>query len=323
MRRLADLPPLMSLRAFEAAARLLSFRRAAAELAISQSAVSHHVAQVESHLGARLFVRKARSIELTQAARQFLPEIQSAFAAITAASARLRKKANRERLRVSLLPSFAANFLVAHLQGFREQAPAIDVDLDPTLDIADVAASAADLAIRYGGGNYPDVNSRCLGAERLVVVASPSLFASSKPIRNPEDVLRHPLLADMRVSGWTAWSKAVGVGIERADIRQLTDYNIVLQAAADGQGLAIGRMLLVEPHIRAGRLAVALPHTVVSPQTCYWLVSARNRRFTRAMTTFADWLGRTLRAAGLRDGPPGAARRIDSVARRTRAVGKR
>ncbi len=319
MRRVADLPPLMSLRAFEAAARLLSFRRAAKELAIAQSAVSHHVAQVERHLGVRLFVRKARGIEPTPAARRYLGEIQGAFAAIATASARLRAHESRERIRVSLLPSFAANFLVARLPDFLARAPGVAVELQPTLDLADVAASEADLAIRYGDGNYAGVTARCLGAERLVVVGSRVLLRAQTRIAKPADVGLHTLLTGMRLTDWTAWAEAVGIDLSTAEFRQLTDYNIVLQAAAAGQGLAVGRMLMIASHLKDGRLVQVLPHVAVSPRACYWLVSARHRRFTRAMTAFADWLGVELREAGLTPARPAEPRRIDTKTRRKRA----
>ncbi len=298
MRASPDMPPPHALRAFEAAGRLLSFRRAAEELAISQSAVSHHVAQIERFLGTRLFVRKARGVELTPAAVRFLSETQAAFATLASATSRIRKASAREKLRVSLLPSFAANFLVRRLSEFSAAHPLIEVVLDPTLDLADVAASAADLAIRYGNGAYADVTKRALGAERLVAVASPS-FLKTRKIGRPADVRRHPLLTGLRLSDWTAWAAAMDVDIRKAEFRQLTDYNIVLQAALDGQGIAIGRMLLVERLLRQGRLVALFPDTVISPRAGYWLVSARHRRPSGAMTAFAEWLKTEMQKAGM------------------------
>jgi len=292
------MPPLHALRAFEAAGRLLSFRRAAEDLAISQSAVSHHVAQIERFLGVRLFVRKARGVELTPAAVHFLSETQAGFARLASATSRIRKTSAREKLRVSLLPSFAANFLVRRLSEFSAANPSIEVVLDPTLDLADVAASAADLAIRYGNGAYADVAKRPLGAERLVAVASPA-FLKARKISRPADVRHHPLLTGLRLADWTAWAAAMKVDIRKAEFRQLTDYNIVLQAALDGQGIAIGRKLLVERMLRSGRLVAVFPDTVISPRASYWLVSARHRRHSSAMTAFAGWLESELKKAGL------------------------
>jgi LysR family glycine cleavage system transcriptional activator len=290
MRASPDMPPLQSLRAFEAAARLLSFRRAADELAISQSAVSHHVAKIERFLGVRLFVRKARSVELTPAAGRFVMQIQKGFAAIALATAGIRRTQAREKLCISLLPSFAANFLVRRLPDFLAREPSIEITLDPTLDLADVAASAADFAIRYGDGAYPDVAKRLLRVERLLVVASPAFLKSKRKIAGPKDVRRFPLLTGLRLADWTAWSAAKGVDLRDGDFRQLTDYNIVLQAAIDGQGLAIGRQLLVAEHLASGRLVPVFPDAVESPRLGYWLVTARHRRYSKAMTAFAEWL---------------------------------
>ncbi len=137
----------------------------------------------------------------------------------------------------------------------------IKIALDPTLDLADVAASAADLAIRCGDGTYPDVAKR------------------------------------LRLADWTAWSAAKGMDLRDCDFRQLTDYNIVLQAAMDGQGLAIGRQLLVGEHLASGRLVPVFPDAVVSPRLGYWLVSARHRRPSKAMTASVDWLKAEMEAA--------------------------
>lgn len=310
MRSSPDMPPLQSLRAFEATARLLSFRRAADELAISQSAVSHHVAKIERFLGLRLFVRKARGIELTPAAGRFLAQIQTGFSAIAAATAGIRRAHARECLRISLLPSFAANFLVRRLPTFLAREPSIEIMLDPTLDLADVAASAADLAIRYGDGAYPDVAKRLLQAERLLVVASPAFLKSKRKIVAPKDVRRFPLLTGLRLADWTAWSTAKNVDLRDCDIRQLTDYNIVLQAALDGQGLAIGRQLLVSEHLASGRLVPVFPDAVESPRVGYWLVTARHRRYSKAMTAFADWLRSEMAAAVAPARAPARGRRI-------------
>ncbi|MFY7962951.1 MAG: LysR family transcriptional regulator, partial [Elsteraceae bacterium] len=155
MRRSPDLPPLQALRAFEAAGRLLSFRRAAEELLVTQSAVSHQIALLEGALGVRLFVRKARGVSLTEAAARYLAAVQASFGGLEQATAILRGSRERSALRVSLTPSFAANFLAPRLGRFAQAHPDVDLLLDPTLQMADIAASAADLAIRYGGGDYP------------------------------------------------------------------------------------------------------------------------------------------------------------------------
>ncbi len=290
MRSSPDMPPLQALRVFEAVGRLSSFRRAAEELLITQSAVSHQIAQIEGALGVRLFIRKARGVELTEAAARYLIRVQASFAILADATIDLRGAAARQSLRVSLLPSFAANFLAPRLARFAELHPDIDLVLDPTLHLADVAAAAADIAIRYGGGDYPEVAKRLLAPERLVVVASPGLLAKGAAIQEPADLLRHRLLATRSPMEWAVWAAANGVDLAEAAFIQLTDYNVVLQAALDGQGLAIGRLLFIKERLRLGQLVQVLPAVVTSPRAGHWLVSGRGRRFTPAMTCFADWL---------------------------------
>ena len=294
MRRSADLPPLLSLRAFEAAARLLSFRRAAGELCVAQSAISHHVAQVERHLGVRLFVRKARGIELTPAAKRYLPEIQQAFAAIAAASAKLRAEESRERLRVSLLPSFAANFLVARLPEFAAREPGIDIVLDPTLDLADVAASAADLAIRYGAEDEMRAH-KPLFEERVIPVCSPALAADpARPLRKPADLARHVLLhsddAQFSWMEWNLWLHAHGLrDLKPAGALQFNQYDQLVQAAVSGQGVALGRLPLLAGVLRERKLVTPFRKSVVSSRG-YFLVRSARAASSADAAGFEAWL---------------------------------
>ena len=202
MRSSTTLPPLQALRAFEAVARLMSFRRAGEELLITQSAVSHHIRQLEEFLGLPLFVRKARSIALTPEGEDYRARTTDAFRLIAAATADLRGRSRRNVVRISLLPSFAANWLVSRLHGFQSLHPDIGLELDPTLRSADIAAGEADIAIRYGDGNWPGVDVRLLMAEQLSPVISPALLQSDKTIETPQDLLRHTLLFARKPVDW-------------------------------------------------------------------------------------------------------------------------
>lgn len=290
MRSSTTLPPLQALRAFEAVARLMSFRRAGEELLITQSAVSHHIRQLEAFLGLPLFVRKARSITLTPEGEDYRARTADAFRLIAAATADLRGRSRRNTVRVSLLPSFAANWLVSRLHGFQSQHPGIDLELDPTLRSADIAAGEADIAIRYGDGNWPGVDARLLMAEELSPVISPALLQSDKAITAPEDLLRHTLLFARKPVDWQVWADAMGLDLAGARTIQLTDYNITLQAALDGQGIAIGRMLLIRDHVRTGRLMQPFARTITSTRTAHWLVTPQKGRITPAAQTFINWL---------------------------------
>jgi LysR family transcriptional regulator, glycine cleavage system transcriptional activator len=290
MRSLPTLPPLHAVRAFEAAGRLLNFRRAAEELLITQSAVSHHIRQLEEALSVRLFVRHPRSVELTAEGARYLEAVSHAFDVLKSGTADVRGYARRVRLKVGLLPSFAANWLVPRLEGFNAEHPDIELELDPDLKLADLPGGEVDIAIRYGAGDWKGVETRLLISETLTPVASPALLARSAPLKKPADILRHTLLLNQRPNDWKLWSDAAGVDLSSARTMQLTDYNIVLQAALDGQGIALGRRLLVMDRLKAGSLVEPFAKSVTSPSASYWLVMRANAKPTRAMEAFADWI---------------------------------
>jgi LysR family glycine cleavage system transcriptional activator len=289
MRSSPTLPPLHALRAFEAVGRLLSFRRAGEELLITQSAVSHHIRQLEDALGVRLFERKARSIALTPAGERYLEVVSRAFAGIAEGAAELAGARARQSLRVSLLPSFAANWLVPRLSRFRGAQPAIDVELDPTLRLVDLAAGEADLAIRYGDGRWPNVRAELLIAERLTPVVSPRL-ARERRLHEPADLLALPLLLTKRPFDWEVWASGSGLDMGAARTIQLTDYNIVLQAAIDGEGVALGRTVLIEDRLRAGLLVAPCPRIVTSPLAGHWILTPERRRLSPAVQAFVQWM---------------------------------
>lgn len=290
MRASATLPPLHALRAFEAVARCLSFRRAGEELLITQSAVSHHIRTLEEDLGAKLFVRKARGIELTPEGERYFETVRRAFGLIASGTSDLRGRTGKARVRVSLLPSFAANWLVPRLARFTEAHPEIDLALDPTLRLADLNAGDADLAIRYGDGKWDGVDSRLLMAERLTPVASPALLQKGPPIAAPADLLKYPLLVALHPYEWETWAEAVGLDLAGVKMIKLTDFNIIVQAAIEGQGIAIGRLLLIADRLRSGALVQPCPQIVTSPRVGHWLVTAKRASLSGAAGTFADWL---------------------------------
>ncbi|SEM62240.1 LysR family transcriptional regulator, glycine cleavage system transcriptional activator [Bosea lupini] len=297
MRSSPVLPPLHALRAFEAVGRLLSFRRAGEELLITQSAVSHHVRTLEEALGTMLFERKGRSIALTAAGARYLDSISQAFALVADGTREIRSYATHQVLTVSLLPSFAANWLVSRLAGFRAAYPQIELVLDPTLNQANLAAGEADIAIRYGVGEWPGLRCELLAAERLLPVLSPEL-AARQPLAKPDDILSHTLLTSHRPTEWEAWSRHTALDLTSASRLQLTDYNIVLQAALNGQGVAIGRSLLVADHLRRGALLAPLSDFATAPGLGYWAVLPGSGAGKPAAAMFVTWLRREIAEAG-------------------------
>lgn len=290
MRASRSFPPLQSLRAFEAVGRLLSFRRAGEELMIAQSAVSHHVRQVETMLGVRLLVRKPRGIELSDDGARFLAQVQRAFDILEEATVDIKGTAAPTVVRVSVLPSFAANWLVPRLHRFTDAYPLVAVQLDPTLRLVDLAADEADIAIRYGGGGWPGAQQRLLMTERLTPVVSPALLERGPPLTRIDDLAAHTLLLTMRPYDWSQWAEAAGFDLTRARTMQLTDYNIVLQAALDGTGVALGRRRLVEERLRDGSLVAPFDVEVSVPQFGYWLLGTERHLRERHVDAFVRWI---------------------------------
>jgi LysR family glycine cleavage system transcriptional activator len=292
VRTSTSLPPLQALRAFDAVARLLSFRRAGEELLITQSAVSHHIARLERELGAKLFDRSGRGITLTPVGALYAERIRDAFATIAEGTAELRSHLSRQRVRLSVLPSFAANWLLPRLARFADEHPDIDLELEPTLKLVDISAGEADLAVRYGKGDWSGVTARLLLLERLTPVASPALLQGGPPIRTPADLIGHRLLLSARPLDWEAYAQEVGINLRSARTLQLTDYNIVIQAALDGQGVAIGRLMLLADRLRSGALVTLCPGSVTSPLASHWLLEPRGRQPSAASNEVARWLVR-------------------------------
>lgn len=296
MRSDPALPSLLALRAFEAVGRSLSFRKAGDDLLISQSAVSHHIARLEQDLGAALFVRHARGVAFTPAGEQYYRHVRDAFAALTGATAEIRRRPSDTRtLRLSVLPSFARFWLLPRLAEWATYAPDIQLDIDATLSVADIAAGDADVALRYGDGPWPGVHATLLFQEHLTPMASPALLAASPPVRTPADLMQQTLLTNMRQSDWQVWARAQAIDLTAARWLQLTDYALVLQAAQDGLGVAMGRLETVAALPNPSGLTPVLPALAPVPGAGYWMVTAR-RAPSPALDRFLRWCS-TLRPA--------------------------
>lgn len=293
MRSTRSLPALVSLRAFEAAARRLSFSLAAQELFVTQSAVSHHIQRLESELGVALFERRTRAVALTPAGQAYFEHVHAAFELLRQGTDQLRAPAAaRVTLKVGLLASFATRWLAPRLPAFAAAHPDIELQLLPDIGLADVAGGDVDVAIRYGRGSWPGVASRLLMTEQLSVVGAPQRIAGRKRPRTPEDLLRHPLLTShaKQPFEWDAWARRFGMDLGRAQTVRLHDYNIVVEAALTGQGLAMGRHRLIAPHLASGALVQALPGAMLEdPRIGWWFVAPRGA-LQPAAAALRDWL---------------------------------
>lgn len=252
MRRL---PPLNALRAFEAAARHLSFTKAAGELHVTQAAISHQIKALEEWLGMPLFRRQNRSLLLTDSGQAYLPPLREAFDRIQDATAKLRERDKSGALTVGTFTSFAAKWLVPRLGRFASAHPDIEVRLAINDHLVDFAADGVEVAIRYGRGEWRGLHTERLMTEVVFVVCSPKLLDGPAPLACPEDLRHHTMLHDDLPEDWDTWLEAAGVGAVKA--RRDLAFNhseMVLQAAIDGLGVALGRSVLVADDIATGRL---------------------------------------------------------------------
>jgi len=283
------LPPLNALRAFEAAARHLSFTRAAEELSVTQAAVSHQIKTLEERLGVRLFQRRNRALLLTAEGQLYYPDVQRAFALLGEATAKLTAADNRGVLTLSTLPSFAARWLVPRLGGFIDRHPEIDLRLATTQRLVDFARDQVDAAIRYGSGRYPGLSVTLLLTEEIFPVCSPALLARI-PLACPQDLRKHKLLHDHGVDEWDRWLEAARVpGIDSAHGYWYRDSSLLLQAAVAGQGVALGRSVLAADDLAAGRLV--RPFSLALPSTnAYYFVCPEGSAQRGKIAAFSDWV---------------------------------
>jgi LysR family glycine cleavage system transcriptional activator len=248
-----ELPSLNALRAFEAAARHLSLTLAGRELHVTQSAVSHQVQNLEDELGVELFRRLPRSLRLTPAGEALAAAAREAFGRIEDAARAVDRRP--ARLCVSVLPSFAARWLLPRLKRFRSSWPRLELRIHASREPCDFARDGVDVAIRYGRGGFRGLRSEELFSEEIFPVCSPRL---ARTLRSPADLRRHVLLHDeVRAAhgGWAEWLRAVGAkGIDARRGTTFTDAHLMLQAAADGQGVALARSALAAGDLAAGRL---------------------------------------------------------------------
>jgi LysR family glycine cleavage system transcriptional activator len=290
------LPPLSALRAFEAAARHMSFSKAADELHVTPAAISHQVHALEDDLGVRLFHRMNRSIELTASGQILLPGLSEAFIAIQSSVRRLRAHNDTGTLTVTSSPSFAAKWLVLRLHRFQEQHPDIDVRISATDEVVDLTKGDFDVAIRYGCGKYPGLDIELLFTNEVFPACSPQLLTTGPPLRIPADLPRHTLIHDRAVERdalvptWQMWLKAAGVK-EAPAAAGMTFNNIhlALDAAIAGHGIVLAYSNIAAADLTAGRLmrlfSLALPD-----QFAYYLVTAPGALERPKVRAFRNWL---------------------------------
>ena len=288
----ARLPSLNGLRAFEAAARHMSFTQAAAELNVTQTAISHLIRRLEQEIGVKLFVRQNRGLALTPEGRDYLPGVRTAFQDLRLATDRLLRKDDGRVLTISTMASLAAKWLLPRITSFQEQHKEIDVRITTSLDLIDFRRDEIDAAIRYGRGQWRGLHADWLMADELFPVCSPTLLEGNNPLRKPEDLANQTLL---HTSGgfsddWRQWLTAAGLPPGLSTHGVTFDVSLVtVQAAIDGLGVAIGRTSYVEADIQKGRLVV--PFRISLPADAgFYLVYPAERASAPKLRAFREWL---------------------------------
>ena len=284
------LPSLNALRAFEVAGRHLSFTRAARELNVTQAAVSHQIKALEAQLGVRLFRRAARGLLLTDTGQAYLSDVREAFRRLIQATERLRTRDVAGVLTVSVLPSLASRWLIHRLGGFQERHPEIDVRVSADDRTVQFDREDVDVAIRYGRGVYPGAEADLFLTEELFPVCSPRLMEGPHPLRQPADLAHHMLLHDDLPTNWAMWLKVAGAtNVDPTRGPAFTDSGMVLQAAIDGMGVALGRSALAGDDLAAGRLV--RPFDIILPaDNAYYLVYPEHTANRPKIKAFRDWI---------------------------------
>jgi LysR family glycine cleavage system transcriptional activator len=299
------LPSLNGLRAFEAAARHLSFKLAARELRVSPGAVGQHIRALEKALGVPLFERRHRALALTAAGAAYLPAVSGAFSRISAATERVARTGRRRLLTVGAPPDLAANWLTPGLASFRTLHPDIDVRVVSGAGLSDLAQGIVDAIIECRAAPPRDLRSDLLAAEKLVVVCSPKAIAGAPALRRPADLAHHVILHDGRADAWCAWLRANRMtGVDPSRSVQLGNLSAVLAGVAEGRGIALAGEILVRRDAAAGRVAVPFRRALATGEK-YFLCSLPGAAECSEIAAFRAWLRDAVRStqAGANGGP--------------------
>lgn len=292
---------LNALRAFEASARHQSFAAAAAELNVTPAAVGQLVRTLEDWLGSALFHRassgRARLVP-TEAAERALPDLRAGFDRLTLALERLQEGSTRGVLTVTVSPAFAAKWLLPRLESFQSQCPDTDIRLDTSLKPVDFVAQRIDIGVRYGAGNWPGLQADKLFDEEVFPVCSPLLAQAPRRLQKPADLLRETFIHDLSMGAdegfptWDAWLRTAGVTRASPASRGLKINNsaAVLQAAIDGQGVALARSVMAHDDVASGRLVRLFPAVRLVSSLSYYVVYRADCAGLPRTQRFRNWL---------------------------------
>ncbi|HWK68709.1 MAG TPA: LysR substrate-binding domain-containing protein [Rhizobiaceae bacterium] len=285
-----QLPPLTAIRAFEAAARHGSFTEAAAELGMTQAAVSYQIKVLEDRVGAPLFLRRPRQITLTEIGRQLAPAVSEAFELLSGAY-QTAKHGAQGTLVINSVQTFAAHWLALHMGSFQMAHPALAVRLQTSTGLVDFARDDVDLVIRAGGGNWPGLTSHLLMKAEFTPMLSPGLAASIGGVRVPSDLTRLPLI-DPADPWWPKWLEEAGVStelLEKGPRSELGAQTFAASAAMAGRGVALLTPAFYRAELANGRLVQPFD-LVCDDGHGYWLAYPEARRNSPKIRVFRDWI---------------------------------
>ena len=286
----------------------MSFTRAAEELHVTQAAVSHQIKALEDWLGTPLFLRLSRGLKLTPAAERYLRDVTAALDMISTATSQLMRPDDRRILSVATMDSFASAWLLPRLKGFRSLYPDVDVRMLSVFREVDVFERGdVDIEIRYGDGNWPELSATKLMDEEIFPVCSPAVAAGPPALASPADLKHHTLLHDIMVTDWNAWLDAVGVG--GVDGERGPGFNHsyhVIQAAMNGEGVALGRSVLVADALARGDLVRPFSASIPSAYS-YYLVCAEPLSDDSVVAAFRAWMTTQVGAQFAQASPPAQA----------------
>jgi LysR family glycine cleavage system transcriptional activator len=291
-RMITRIPPLRALAAFEAAARSLSFQKAAAELNVTPPAISQQIKVLEEYFGTALFRRLNRRMLLTEAGEIYYASISSAFSVITEATERVQRHLSPQILMIRSSPSFAAKWLLRRLPEFTASHPGIEVRLDASNEKTDFAREAVDLEIRAGNGGWPGLHVEPLFRESIVPLATPGLI-EAHGLRRPADLLTGvPLIHSVKCPvGWEMWFAANELPVSASAQGYRFDRSFMaIEAAADGIGVALDSETLAEAELRSGRLVVPFRGRAGFVRQILWFVCPFPNLERRAVALFRRWL---------------------------------
>ncbi len=289
------LPPLRALRAFEAAARHLSFARAAEELDVTPGAISHQIKTLEDWVGAPLFHRLTRALRLTEAGTSALPHLTEGFDKLATGSAYMRAKRDDGTLTISVSPGFGSLWLVPRLNSFRRRHPDIELRIDGTDRLVNLARGEADVAIRYGPGGYDDVRCDRLFAMRATPVCSPDLLRGHRALKSPQDLKHHTLLHiewKEDEGSWRTWLLAAGAhDVDPFQGPRFTKEEMAIRAALDGEGIALIGDRMAADHFVSGRLIRPFDASLSTPLVfAYYLLRPKGGEDEPKVARFRTWL---------------------------------